>query len=59
MQKASIDDVERVPHLLGAKCPECGRDTAHDLSPVEGADDVRMPEPDEMRIVCKECGTEH
>jgi mannose-6-phosphate isomerase-like protein (cupin superfamily) len=39
-------------------CPECGVETVHTFSVVEGAADVRMPDPEEMIIACRECGNE-
>ncbi|MFC7137718.1 cupin domain-containing protein [Halobaculum litoreum] len=39
-------------------CPECGDETVHTFRVVEGAADVRMPDPEEMVIACRECGNE-
>lgn len=39
------------------ECPDCERDTAHDLRPDE--DGRRMPDAEEMAIICRECGYEH
>ncbi|MFO7927724.1 MAG: cupin domain-containing protein [Halobacteriota archaeon] len=40
------------------ECDRCGRETRHSLVPIEGVDDVRMPDLDEMVVTCKACGSE-
>ncbi|MEF8809193.1 cupin domain-containing protein [Natronomonas sp.] len=37
-------------------CATCGEETVHDVV-ADDPDDERMPDPEEMTLVCTECGT--